>query len=265
MGDARANFTLMELTLYFFTGGLAAILGSFANMLCYRLPRGLDTVRRPSFCPHCQHTLAARDLIPILSFVLRRGTCRYCRRAIGPRYLLVEIFSVAAAVTMLFFYGPSWQALTGFLLLWIGMILCLIDIEFQLLPDQLTLGFAAYALLAAGIQGQGASRLITAVCAAAFLFGMAWIAGKILKQEAMGGGDVKWMFAMGAVLGFPKILVGGFLGFVLGALLAIGAMIFLKKGRRDAIPFGPALIGGAWMAYFAGDIIWQWYWHGVLH
>ena len=240
----------------------SAILGSFANMLIHRLPRDLDTVKRRSFCPKCEHVLGVIDLIPLLSYLSTLGRCRYCKQAISFRYFFVEVFSVASAVTLLFIYGLTAFSLTAWVLLWVGLILIFIDMEFQLLPDELTLGFTAFALGMAFYQGHGVHSLVTALGAAAGLFVLAWTASKLLKQDAMGGGDIKWALAMGTVLGFPKILVGMFWGFMAGAFMAIVAMIFFKKGRRDAIPFGPALIVGTWIAYFFGDLIWAWYWHG---
>ena len=165
-------------------------------------------------------------------------------------------------MTLLFIYGLTAFSLTAWVLLWVGLILIFIDMEFQLLPDELTLGFTAFALGMAFYQGHGVHSLVTALGAAAGLFVLAWTASKLLKQDAMGSGDIKWALAMGTVLGFPKILVGMFWGFMAGAFMAIVAMIFFKKGRRDAIPFGPALIVGTWIAYFFGDLIWAWYWHG---
>ncbi len=242
-----------------------ALVGSYINMLVYRLPRELDTVRRRSFCPHCQHVLGVVDLVPLLSYLWFRGRCHYCQQAIGLRYFLVEFFLALSASWLWYEYsGRKNFMILGFVLLAVGVALILIDFEFQILPDSLTLGFLAFTLFMIFMRGYTVSstleRTAVGLTSGAFMFALAWTASKILKQEAMGGGDIKWAAAMGAVLGFPRIVVGLFLGFLMGSLIAIFALAVLKKGRRDAIPFGPALVLGTWVAYFWGQNLWDWYW-----
>lgn len=234
-------------------------LGSFVNVLAYRLPRGESIWRPASHCPRCGRPVAVYDNIPLLSFALLRGRCRACRGRISWRYPLVEALMVAAALGLWWRWrlDPYWVVLSSGAAAALVAV-ALIDWETFLIPDALSLG-----LLAAGFAASPFNpvlgdawgwRVLRCAAGAAFGFALCWAVAeageRLFKKEAMGGGDIKLLAAVGAWTGalgaFDCLLVGSFIGAAYGVwLLARG-----KVRRQDPIPFGPFLSAGAALDLF---------------
>lgn len=238
-----------------------ACLGSFLNVVAYRLPRGESLVRPGSRCPRCRKPIAWRDNVPVLGWLMLAGRCRRCRGAISPRYPLVEAVMglLAAALWWRWRAEPLWAA-SAALACGVLLAVALIDWDTFLIPDELSLGLLGAGWLAAplnpylrtGQEWWGAWGWGLAGAAAGFL--MCWttaVAGeRLFKREAMGGGDLKLLAAIGAwtgVLGaFDALLIASFVGAVYGtALIARG-----RLKRYDPIPFGPFLSAGAVFTFF---------------
>ena len=242
-------------------GGLGLAVGSFLNVVIYRVPLGLSIVSPGSACPGCHTAIAARDNIPVLSWLLLRGRCRTCGARISPRYPLVELLN---AVLWL---GLAWWALTadalGLLPLLLvlgsaGIALAFIDLEHHRLPDAIVLPL--YPVTAAGLVLDGLVTgewpwLDLAIGVAVWLgvIGGLWL---VSGGRGMGFGDVKLAPVLGGVLGWTAVaaaVVGLFAAFALGAIVGIALMLARKAGRRSALPFGPFLIVGALIGLVAGS------------
>ncbi len=234
-------------------------LGSFINVVIHRLPKSRSFVRPGSHCPRCRGQLAWFDNIPLLSYLILGGRCRRCRKPISLRYPAVEAVVGAAAALLLLRYPPG--GLWVFTALWgvAGFIaVTMIDWDTFLIPNELSYGLLLVGLAAAPINPLFAGGPLRAygasVLGAGVGFFLTWgiaVFGEFLfKREAMGGGDIKLMAAIGAWSGalgaFDCMVVGSFIGAVYG----IALLVRKKVRRQDPIPFGPFLSAGAILNFF---------------
>lgn len=236
-------------------GGL--LIGSFLNVVVWRVPRGESIVSPPSHCPRCGTPIAPRDNIPVVSWLLLRGRCRHCREPISARYPLVEAFTGALFAGFAAWFGPVAQLPAYLYLAAVGVALALIDYDVKRLPDPLTLPSYPVGLvllgIASGVHHNGwsfARALIGMAALFAFYFTVAFIA-----PRGMGFGDVKLSGVIGlylAWLGWGELAVGAFAAFVVGAVVGVGAMLVTGGGRKMKIPFGPFMLVGALIGIFAG-------------
>lgn len=246
----------MESSIFsLFWGIFGLIIGSFLNVVIFRLPRGESIMKPGSHCPECGHFLKAWELFPVLSFLVLRGRCHECGTKISWRYPAVELFT-----GLLFFYW-TWQnpfsslpnLFLHFCFLAVLLALALIDWDTFRLPDVLTLPLLLLGIVGAFLLPGGPSEvesLVSAIGAGGFF----WLIAKFYPQ-GMGLGDVKLIAALGAFLGFPKILLALFLASLAGSILGLLWMMVRGKGFRAQIPFGPYLVLGAYIALFWGDSI----------
>jgi leader peptidase (prepilin peptidase) / N-methyltransferase len=233
-------------------GGL--IIGSFLNVVAYRLPRGESLAHPPSRCPSCGAPVKPYDNIPVLSWLLLRGRCRACKAPISARYPLVEALTGAlyALVTWARWDDASGIAL-GIVLVTILIPIALIDFEHRIIPNRIT-GPAAVVAIVIGIvldMDFVAEQLIAGAAAGGF-----FLLAAIAYPRGMGMGDVKLAGVMGLYLGRGvglAVLVGLVAGVIVGA--AIIARVGAKEGRKTAVPFGPFLALGGVIAIFAGDAV----------
>lgn len=253
-----------------FAGVFGLVIGSFLNVVVWRVPRGESIVRPPSACPRCGHPIRWYDNIPVVSWLVLRARCRDCDEPISARYPLVE------AGTGLGFAVLAWAGLADaapiaalpLLLVFAAysIALALIDLDHRLLPDRIVLPayvvFAALVVLASAITGDWWAAL-RALVAGAVLFAFFLIVA-LVYPAGMGGGDIKLAGLLGLVLGWfgwRQVVVGAFAGFLIGAVVGIITMIARRSGRKTAIPFGPSLLAGAWVGVFAGAALGDWYLH----
>jgi leader peptidase (prepilin peptidase)/N-methyltransferase len=236
-------------------GAFGAILGSFANVVIYRLPRGRSIVLPGSSCPHCGAPIRPLDNIPLLSFVLLRGRCRACRGPISARYPIVEAAMAALAVAVWLAFPDPLPRISGLVLVFLLLVVTFIDLDYQIIPNRLTYPGIAAGLLLALLMGRPVAALLSAAGAAALIAGIV-----IVSRGGMGGGDVKLAGAIGAFLGWPGTAVALFSAFILGGLVGVALLALRLRGRKDAIPFGPALAAGALVGLFWGEAVAAWYW-----
>ena len=236
------------------------LIGSFLNVVVWRVPRGESLLSPPSHCPGCEMPVRPRDNIPVLSWLLLRGRCRDCREPINVRYPLVEAATSAAFVAMAVRFGFD-AALPAFLYLAaISVALALIDIDTQRLPNAIVLPSYAVGLVLLGVaavaQG-GYGDLVRAILGMAALYGF-YFGLALLYPAGMGFGDVKLAGVLGLYLGWlgwAELVAGGFLGFLLGGVVGGVLMAVRRAGRKSKIPFGPFMLGGAFIAVLWGDAL----------
>lgn len=234
----------------------APFIGSFLGVLIRRLPEDRPIARGRSVCEGCGQTLAPRDLVPLLSWLLNRGRCRFCSRPIGFFYPAVELAALAVALVavMADSGGRVWlDCLLG----WWLLVLAWIDARHWLLPDALTLPLILAGLGAAAAFAPGAlfARALGAALGYSLLAALAWIYRKARGREGLGGGDAKLLAAAGAWVG-----VGALPGVVLAAALAaLAAALLMRLAGRplttgSAIPFGPFLALATWLVWLYGPL-----------
>jgi leader peptidase (prepilin peptidase)/N-methyltransferase len=247
---------------------LGLMIGSFLNVVTWRLPRGQSLSRPGSSCPRCGHAIRWRDNVPVLSWLILRGRCRDCGDKISARYPLIELATGA------FFAGVAWWAmvnglpllsLAAFLYLAaITVALALIDLATHKLPNKLVLPayLVGTALLgASGILTADLESLLRAGIGMVALF-TAYFLMALAYPGGMGFGDVKLAGVLGLFLGWlgwGELVVGAFAAFLLGGIYSIVLLALRKAGRKSGIPFGPWMLAGAWVGAFLGGIIWNRY------
>jgi leader peptidase (prepilin peptidase)/N-methyltransferase len=245
---------------------LGLILGSFANVVIHRLPLGQSVVRPRSRCPRCETEIRALDNLPVLSYLLLGGRCRSCRAFISPRYPAVEALNGLLYLVIALLLGPTPRALVAMLLVTALLILSLIDLEHQILPDAITKPGILVGLAASLLPGPPTPLESVASAAGGYLALMvvAWLARRYYKEEALGQGDWKMVAMLGAFLGWQGMLAAVLLGSLLGSLVGIALVGFLGGSRRSRIPLGTFLAVGGIAMVLAGDPLLGWY-RGLFH
>ncbi len=265
-------------------GLLGLIIGSFLNVIIYRLPimmqqearlqcaellnvplsqsnQSFNLIQPRSHCPHCGHQVTLLENIPLVSFIWQRGQCTACHQAISRRYPFVELLSASLAIILAWQFGFTWQLLGALMLTWILIALSMIDFDQQLLPDSLTLPglwlglgvnlFNLYTNIEASVIGAIAGYL--------FLWLVYWVFKLFTGKEGMGYGDFKLLALLGAWLGWQPlpsiILISSFLG----ALVGISLIIIRQHDKNIPIPFGPYLALAGWIYLLWGEKLTQTY------
>ena len=244
-----------------FVFALGAAVGSFLNVVIYRLPEEMSLLSPPSHCPHCHHVLGKTENVPIAGWLWLRGRCRWCQGPISIRYPAIELLTALLFSLVFWQFGATWTA-AGYGVLVAGLIaLAWIDLDTLILPGPITRwGLVAGAIfhLGLGVQDGSIPRALMAsivgAVAGIWLFdGMRWGGTLLAGRVAMGGGDPKFAAAIGAWLGLKLLLVSSFLACGLGALVGGGAIALGWVDRKQPIPFGPFLAMGALLAVFWGN------------
>ncbi|MEL0625960.1 prepilin peptidase [Salinibacterium amurskyense] len=247
---------------------LGLAVGSFLNVVVWRLPRGENLTSPPSACPKCEHRIRWYDNVPVVGWLVLRGRCRDCSEPISARYPLVEAATAVAFGLTAAFIGAEtsliWPLPAFLYLAAISIALTLIDLDTQTLPNRIVLpsivvGAVLLAVASAGTGNWGA--LLGALAGGAALFVFYFIIA-IVQPRGMGMGDVKLAAVLGLYLGWlgwGVVAVGAFAAFLLGGVFAIALLIIRRAGRRTAIPFGPWMIAGAWVGIAFGSQLWNGY------
>ncbi|NJD03569.1 MAG: prepilin peptidase [Ruminiclostridium sp.] len=255
--------------IFIFIFGLA--LGSFVNVLIYRVPEGKSIIAPPSACPSCGKRLSPLDLIPVVSWLLLMGKCRYCKARISPRYLFVELLTGAAVIGLFLKFGTSFAFLAFTYLIVILIAIFFIDADHRIIPDELVIaGLAggvivmAYNILFPGqmIYGGGKWWLpLAGILSGSGLLLLVAIIGMLVYRtdDAMGMGDVKLFAPIGMFLGWQLTLEALFLSIILAGIASLLLIILRKKNKKDTIPFGPFIVIGAYLCIILGWDIIKWY------
>ena len=236
-----------------FAGILGLLVGSFLNVVVWRLPRGESLVRPRSRCPSCGTAIRPWDNIPVVSWLLLRGRCRDCGARIAPRYPLVELATGVLYALVVVAKDDALDIALGLLLVTALVPIALIDLELRLIPNAITLP-AAVAALVAGVVldvGHVPEQLIAGAAAGGF-----FLIAAAVRPGGMGMGDVKLAAMLGLYLG-RTVVPAIFAALILGVL--VGAVVIARKGAREGrktgVPFGPFLAVGGLIAFFVGDAL----------
>lgn len=251
------------LSIFIFLFGLC--IGSFSNVLIYRIPLGLDFKKGSSFCPKCEHDLKWYDLFPLFSYLFLGGKCRYCKAKISPQYPIVESMNGLLYLAAFWFLcgGELRLALLGYAAATTALIVtAFIDFKHQIIPDSMWVtvligGAIVYLeeIIREGFSVQGlVNRLIGFFCVSLFLL----LIGMLYKG-GMGGGDIKLMAAAGFLLGWKNVVVALMAGAVVGVLYLAITNSLKKSDMKKAVPFGPHLVAGVFFALYFGTPLMNWY------
>jgi leader peptidase (prepilin peptidase)/N-methyltransferase len=259
-GADKAGMMSLRAELTILAAVLGAVLGSAVTALAHRVPRGISWLKGRSACPGCGRTLAARDLVPVLSFAWSRGRCRQCGARIGWRYPITELWCAAWAVLLFQRVGmaPTYPPL----LLWGCLLVALtwIDFDFKLLPDALTFPGTLIGLAATLLLPDGAHHALLGLLAGSgALWLVSWIYQKVRGIEGLGFGDVKLAAMFGVVLGAPLTFVAMLMAALAGSVWGITLMMRGRGDGRTELPFGTLLAPAAMIAFLAGDRIVNFY------
>lgn len=235
--------------LFFLLYGL--VIASFLNVCIYRIPQKVSVAAGRSYCPNCQHTLSWRDLVPVVSFVLLKGRCRYCGAPISPRYPLVELAGGVLFLGAYLRFGLSAQAILFCAIFALLVVITGIDMAAQEIPDGLNALLALCGvLLAAADDGHTlTAALLGSVIISVPLGLIAFFTGGI------GGGDVKMMAAVGLCLGPALTVLAFFIGCISAAAVALGLLAAKKASRKSLMPLGPFLALGTFIAAIWGEAL----------
>jgi leader peptidase (prepilin peptidase)/N-methyltransferase len=259
---------LTEWWLWVLVGAIGATIGSFLNVVIYRLPQRQSLVFPPSHCFSCGEQLGFVDLIPVVSYLVLRGRCRHCGHRFSPRYALVEAAAAGLALAAAYLYGPTAYAAGIFVCCCALLVAIFVDLDHMIIPDQvplllvgLGLAFDVYRLVVHGreaaiayaqhLGGNDYVAYLPVSVVGALLGGgvflvIGWVFERIMGRPSLGMGDVKLAAGVGALLGpgYP-FLAFFLLAMVSGAVISVG-LILLRLRRRDQyIPFGPMLAAAA--------------------
>lgn len=243
-----------------------SLIGSFLNVCIYRMPRGLSIVKPSSRCPSCSTPIKFYHNIPVISFMLLHGRCKYCNTKIPLRYPIVESLNALFYAAVIWRFGLDWHTPVLFAFCSAMIVITFIDLDFQIIPDTITLsgipiGIVAGSLILPDPFARGTVvGLKDAVIGLISGGGLFYIIA-VLSRGGMGGGDIKMMAMVGAFMGWKSIILTTFSGSLFGSVVGIFLMVFRGKGRKTKIPFGPFLAAGAIITLFYGQEILTVYLH----
>lgn len=256
---------LLQVVVLTFLILISLVIGSFLNVLIYRLPIGESLTKKNSHCPKCGHMLKWYENIPLLSYVIQKGKCRGCKELISIQYPIIEFLSVCAFVIAYIRFGLSLETFLFTLLLQMFIVVFMIDLRHQIIPDSINVVIIVLGVISLFITHSSINQVLVINYIDKLIgFGVALglllifvFFEKILKKELMGGGDLKLFFGIGLFMGWQLLLLGLFLASVVALITEmLKKLINSEKFLNKVIPFGPYLVIGFSLAYIFGlDII----------
>lgn len=244
----------IEIVYYVALTVLGLCLGSFANVVILRLPEGKSVALPRSACPDCQTPIKWYDNIPVLSYVILKGKCRSCKKTISIQYPIVELTMAALFLFVAMSVGFKWTLLEYLIFVFGLVVVSFIDLKHYIIPDVFSLSGIVIGLLGAAInpEREFLSSLWGVLMGGGFLWLIAYLYLVIRKQDGMGGGDIKLLAWIGAVLGWPAIPFVILSSSILGSLVGAIVMFRTKDGLQTVLPFGPFLALGSVLYLLGG-------------
>lgn len=239
---------ILYLIIFFIFGTL---MGSFLTVIGLRLPKNENFTTTHSHCDSCGHRLVGKDMVPIISYLLQKGRCRYCGAKVDVLSTYIEFFTGALFAVAFYAFGFSYELLIALGIVSLLMTVVVSDITYLIIPDEVLIFFSIYFIIFQ-ILNIGVLATLKQLGSGALLFGLMYLimilGNKALKKESLGGGDIKMMFVFGLILD-PLL---GTVAIFLGSLIALPiSLILLKKQKENVIPFGPFLLLALTFLYFA--------------
>ncbi len=254
----------MHELLIAFSGLVGLVIGSFLNVVAYRVPLGKSVVTPGSACPVCDAPIRSSDNIPVIGWLRLGGKCRDCGNPVSGRYAVVEMATAVSFGLVAWWVGPN--ALLAGYLFFAGTTIALIltDLDHKRLPDRIVFTGTGLtiALFIGGSVLEGQTDQLPGAFAGGFAYLVLFFVLFMITPGGFGFGDVKLAFLLGFVMaysGWSELVVGVFLAFLIGGLAGVAIMVFTKRGRKAKMPFGPAMMAAAWLGALWGDSIASWY------
>ena len=289
LSDVIALFEQSPVVFYVTVTILGLVIGSFLNVVIYRLPKMLEnewrcecreflddelkpakelakveelTLSKPaSTCPKCGHKIKVLENIPVSSWLVLKGKCSACANPISARYPIIETITGLTSLVIAMYYGVTWQVLFMLVLTWSLIALTMIDIDKMILPDQITLPLVWLGLIL-GLNDVFVSidqAVIGAIVGYMSLWSIFWLFKLITGKEGMGYGDFKLFAVFGAWFGWQLLPLLILMASLVGAIIGISMMVFKNHEGSKPIPFGPYLAIAGWITALWGEGIWAWY------
>jgi leader peptidase (prepilin peptidase)/N-methyltransferase len=242
------------LSVVIFVVGLAA--GSFLTTCIYRLPLQLSIVKPRSCCPFCKQPLAIRDLVPVISLLLLRGRCRFCGEALPRRYICIELLTGMIYLWCFAIFGISLLSIKAMIFVTFLIGITFIDLDYQLILDKVVIWLAGIGVFINLVMPSlaPADILLAVVTGGGLLLFIA-----VITRGGMGGGDIKFVAALGIWLGFKLTLLTVLLSFLIGGLGSVLLLLTHARKRKDFIPFGPFIAVSAFLSLLYGEQLIGWY------
>ena len=243
------NLTIISLLV------LSYLLGSFYNVLIYRIPQGLSFILPSSKCTQCNKKIKWFDNIPIFSFIFLTGKCRHCKKSFSFNYLLVEIISPILMITLLLYNETLYRGMVGYLFFSVLLIIFFIDLEHKIIPNILTYSLAFLGVILNFINLNFYNAIYTiffgALIGGGPIFLLMYIYKKIRGVDGMGMGDIKLFIVLGIWLGWLNCLLIIFISAMIGSIVGIVGILIKKVGSQQQLPFGPFIIISTLLVYFS--------------
>ncbi|SHH30520.1 type 4 prepilin peptidase 1 . Aspartic peptidase. MEROPS family A24A [Caloranaerobacter azorensis DSM 13643] len=241
--------------MYIFITGL--IIGSFLNVCIYRIPKGESIVYPPSHCTNCNTRLKAIDLIPVFSYLLNKGRCRYCGERISLQYPFIEIFNGLICLLLFYKFGLSFNLIKYLFLTSLLIVISVIDYKHQIIPNSILL-FGFFTILIFKLLYYSKAELLNSILGL-LIGGLIFSIIVIVSRGGMGGGDIRLIALLGFFFGWKHLLLLMLLSFVIGAFFSIMLLLLKIKSMKDFIPFGPFISIAAIITIFYGDTLISYY------
>ncbi|KKU49292.1 hypothetical protein A3H10_01750 [Candidatus Uhrbacteria bacterium RIFCSPLOWO2_12_FULL_46_10] len=261
----------MLFLIYISTGFVGLNVGSFLNMLTIRLANEESLKVQRSYCPHCRHVLAVKDLIPVISFLWLKGKCRYCRTPISWQYPLVELatafmFILVAArhfePATYYILPTTYSTLLRDLIFTSGLIaLFILDFRWYIVPDEVSIPLIIFALLANIFLGIPFASLLLGMAIGGGLYFLLWF---VSQGRWVGAGDIRLGLLLGAILGTKGALAALFIAYMIGGIIAVFLLATGQKKFGSKLPMGTFLTMGTFIAMVYGQLIYSWFWQPLI-
>lgn len=245
----------LKILTYIYTFIIGTCIASFINVVIERLPKKEGFISGRSHCNDCQRILKWYDLVPVISFIVLKGKCRYCQKAISKRGWIIEIFGGLIGMFCFYQYGFALQSVVVFMMTMILLAISMIDLDTMTIPDGLNIAlfFVSFILMILNQQEIVESLL------GMFCISLGMIALNIMITESFGGGDIKLMSAAGIGLGWKKSLLATLIAIILAGSYSVYLLIQKKVDKKSYLAFGPYLSIGIFIAFVYGQEIINWY------
>ncbi|OGY53761.1 MAG: hypothetical protein A3A24_02515 [Candidatus Buchananbacteria bacterium RIFCSPLOWO2_01_FULL_46_12] len=237
-----------------FIFGLA--IGSFLNVVVYRFSQNQSLLFPASHCPHCKRKIKLYDNIPLISFIILRGRCRFCQKPIAWQYPLVEFFTALIFVWLYWQFGLTGQFFTILIFALFLVVIFLYDLKYYLILDRVTIPAAVLAILLNYFIGADLSNLFLAGLVGAAFFGLQYF---VSGGRWVGGGDIRLGALMGLMLGWPLLVAALFISYLSGAVIGLILIGFGKKKMSSQLPFGAILAPATLVTLVYGQALLSWY------